>query len=48
MDDILNKDSESPFDPEKEAGLDEMMNDRRIVRTIRSFMRASKDYREDY
>lgn len=47
MDD--NKDNlDTPFDPEKESGLDETLNDRRIVRIVRSFMRMSKDYREDF
>jgi hypothetical protein len=44
-DDILN----SPFEQEEDEGkLDQIENDRRMVRVVRSFMRRSKEYREDY
>lgn len=45
-DDIL----ESPFDADdkEEGSLDQLQNDRRLVRVIRSFMRKSKEYREDF
>jgi hypothetical protein len=45
-DDILN----SPFGPEEmnEGQLDQIQNDRRMARIVRSFMKKSKDYREDF
>lgn len=46
VDDLIGEQTEMPFNSKEQSS--DVMDDRRCVRVIRSFMTRSKDYRQDY